>query len=137
MNKIRTVLFLSLGLALVGCTGMSSTVDGKTHVFSQQQKCPALLEMDVNHTLELTLNENPSTGFGWSLEKPTKLFTVEETYLSDKNTASESTIVGKGGSKVFKFTAIKPGEELIAVKHARPWENGVSIEEWKCRIRVS
>jgi inhibitor of cysteine peptidase len=136
MNKIQAVL-LVLSCTLAGCTGMSSTVDGKTHVFSQKQKCPTLLEMDVNQTLELTLDENPSTGFGWSLEKPLKLFKVEETYLSDLKASNESTIVGKGGQKVFKLTAVEPGEELIHIKHARAWENGAPIDEWKCRVRIS
>lgn len=136
MNKIQAVLLI-LSCTLMGCTGMSSTVDGKTHVFSQKQKCPTLLEMDVNHTLELTLEENPSTGFGWSLEKPLKLFKVEETYLSDQKTSNESTIVGKGGHKVFKLTAVEPGEELIHIQHARAWENGAAIDEWTCRVRIS
>ena len=62
---IKKQLILSLmmasGLALGGCNSMSSTVDGKTHVFTEQQSCPTLLEMDRGQTLEVLLNENPST----------------------------------------------------------------------------
>ncbi|OTG88023.1 hypothetical protein B9T31_00405 [Acinetobacter sp. ANC 4558] len=137
MNDRKIALLFTVGMILTGCTGMSSTVDGKTFIFSQYQQCPTLLEMDVDQTLELTLNENPSTGFGWSLEKPLKLFTSEETYVTDQDASSEPTRVGAGGHKIFKFKAIQPGEELIQVKHARAWENNAPIDEWKCRVRIS
>ena len=137
MKKIKLVVLFSLGFLFVGCSGMSSTVDGKTHIFTQKQKCPALLEMSVNHTLELTLNENPTTGYGWSLVQPLQLFKVEETYISNAKKNNDAAVVGKGGSKVFKFTALQPGEELIDIKHARAWENDASIDEWTCRVRIS
>ncbi len=46
---------MASSLALGGCTSMSSTVDGKTHVFTEQQSCPTLLEMDRGQTLEVLL----------------------------------------------------------------------------------
>ncbi|ALH94513.1 protease inhibitor I42 family protein [Acinetobacter equi] len=137
MKKIKLIVLLSLGCLFVGCSGMSSTVDGKTYIFTQQQKCPILLEMDVNQTVELTLKENPSTGYGWSLEDPLKLFKVEETYISDAKKTNDSAMLGQGGNKIFKFRAIQPGEEVIKIRHARAWENETSIDEWVCRIRIS
>lgn len=32
-----------LGLSIVGCSSMSPTVDGKTHVYSLTHKCSTLL----------------------------------------------------------------------------------------------
>lgn len=66
-KKVFIGVSLVSALLLGGCTSMSSTVDGKTHVFTEQQSCPALLEMDRGQTLEVVLNENPSTGYVWSI----------------------------------------------------------------------
>lgn len=138
MKQLFIGLTMVFGLTLAGCTSISSTVDGKTHVFTEQQNCPALLEMDRGQTLELLLNENPSTGFMWSLVAQPKLFKVEEIYQSDQQKIEndQAPMVGVGGKKVYRFTAIQAGEELLHLKHARTWEQA-PIDEWTCRIRIS
>lgn len=123
-----------VALGLSACTGMNSSIDGQTFKFTAQQQCPALLEMDVGQTLELQLNENLSTGYQWSLVEPLKLFDVESIYHTAE--ASSSAQVGQGGQKIFYFQAIKAGQELLHVKHARAWEK-TAIQEWQCRVRIS
>ncbi|WP_257223898.1 protease inhibitor I42 family protein [Acinetobacter sp. YH1901134] len=136
-------LMLASGLALGGCTSMSSTVDGKTHVFTEQQSCPTLLEMDRGQTLEVLLNENPSTGYVWSLAEQPKLFKVEEVFQSAQQqqqqqaaAADATPVLGAGGQKTYRFTALTAGEELLHLKHARAWEK-TAMAEWTCRVRVS
>lgn len=124
-----------LGLGFSGCVSMSSTADGKTLVFSGQQSCPALLEMDSGQTLQVVLNENPSTGYAWSLAENPLLFKVEETYQSDRQ-PSDVPIVGAGGKKTYRFTALQAGEAVLHLKHARAWEKP-PIDEWVCRVRIS
>ena len=126
------VIFVS---SLVGCSSMSSTVDGKTHIFNGKQKCPALLEMDVGQILEYSVEENPSTGYVWILANAPKFFKVEELYQTDK-VDTKRPLVGVGGQKTFRFIAEKAGEERIHVKHIRTWES-TSLDEWSCRIRIS
>lgn len=123
------------GLWLAGCSSMSPTVDGKTHVYSLKQQCLNLLEMNVGQTLMFTVPENPSTGYIWQVVKPLQIFKVDEIYQQDQ-VKSQKPILGAGGEKLFRFTALKPGEELIRVKHARSWEKN-ALEEWSCRVRVS
>ena len=135
---------MASGLALGGCTSMSSTVDGKTHVFTEQQSCPTLLEMDRGQTLEVLLNENPSTGYVWSLAEQPKLFKVEEVFQSAQQqqqqqqaaAADATPVLGAGGQKTYRFTATTAGEELLHLKHARAWEK-TAMAEWTCRVRVS
>lgn len=132
-------LMLASVLALGGCTSMSSTVDGKTHVFTEQQSCPTLLEMDRGQTLEVLLNENPSTGYVWSLAEQPKLFKVEEVFQSTQQQAAAADatpVLGAGGQKTYRFTATTAGEELLHLKHARAWEK-TAMAEWTCRVRVS
>ena len=129
---------MASSLALGGCTSMSSTVDGKTHVFTEQQSCPTLLEMDRGQTLEVLLNENPSTGYVWSLAEQPKLFKVEEVFQSaqQQDAADTTPVLGVGGQKTYRFTATTAGEELLHLKHARAWEK-TAMAEWTCRVRVS
>lgn len=67
----------------------------------------------------VTLPENPSTGYQWQLAKPLTLLKMEETYLAGKANAG---IVGVLGTKTFKFTAEKIGQDDIHLVHIRPWE---------------
>lgn len=129
-------LSLCAALALSGCSSMSSTVDGKTHIFTAQQACPALLEMDRGQTLEVILDENPSTGYIWTLSKAPELFKAEELFKLDAQPKSDTPIVGAGGKKTYRFTALKAGEEVLHIQHVRPWEK-TAVNEWKCRVRVS
>lgn len=126
---------LILGFTLVGCSSVSPTVDGKTHVYSLEQQCPTLLEMNVGQTLELTLPENPTTGYIWQVAKPQNILKVEEIYQQDP-LKSQQPMLGAGGKKLFRFTALQPGEEWIHVKHSRAWEQN-PMDEWRCRVRVS
>ena len=136
MMKVKTLgLALILALGLSGCASMSSTVDGKTHVFTSQQSCPALLEMDRGQTLEVILDENPSTGYVWALTENPKLFKAEEIYQTTPQ-KSDVPMVGVGGKKTYRFTAMQAGDEVLHLRHARAWEK-ISIDEWKCRVRVS
>lgn len=124
-----------LGFSMVGCSSMSPTVDGKTHVYSLKQQCPSLLEMNVGQTLELTVPENPTTGYIWQVAQPQNILKVEEIYRQDQ-VKSQQPMVGVGGQKLFRFTALQPGEEWIHVKHSRSWEQN-PVDEWRCRVRVS
>ncbi|WP_257230572.1 protease inhibitor I42 family protein [Acinetobacter sp. YH01022] len=114
---------------------MSPTLDGKTHSYSLDSQCPALLEMKVGQTLELTVPENPTTGYIWQVAEPQNILKVEEIYRQDQ-VKSKQPMLGVGGQKLFIFTALQPGEEWIHVKHSRAWEQN-SVDEWRCWVRVS
>lgn len=126
-------LFLSLGLA--ACQSSTTNVPEKTHHYSLKQKCPTLLVMEVGESLEFNVPENPTTGYQWQLVQPLKLFKTEETYLQKE---SEEGAVGVGGDKTFRFTALKPGQELIELVYIRSWEtNKQPDQQWQCRIRIN
>lgn len=130
----KLLVLITGAILLAGCGSMSPTVDGQTHVYTLKKKCPSLMEMDVGQVIELTLAENPSTGYGWKVNSEHQLFEIQETYQQGKS--NQKNVVGSGGERVFRFTAKKPGEELIDVKHVRAWE-GKPVDEWTCRVRIS
>ena len=137
-NKV--LILASLGLGLSACQSPTSQVPGQTHHYTFENECPALLVMKVGETLVFNAPENPSTGFQWQLMQPIKLFKIEESYLASE---TEEGVVGAGGEKAFRFTAEKPGQELIELSYVRPWEVQKQITQpsthqtWQCRVRIA
>lgn len=135
MKGFFAVAVLFMGCALTACQSTSPTVDGKTHQYTVKQSCPTLMEMNTGETLVFSVSENPSTGYQWKLVQPLKNFKIEETFL--QNDVEEGT-VGAGGTKVFRFTALKAGQDYIELIHVRPWESSQQPnQQWQCRIRIS
>lgn len=135
MKGLLCLSVLLCGLGLSACQSSSPTVDGKTHEYTLKQKCPTLMDMNVGEVLQFNVPENPSTGYQWQLLQPLKNFKTEETYLQND---SEEGAVGVGGTKTFRFTALKPGQDYIELVHIRSWESSKQPnQQWQCRIRVS
>lgn len=131
---IRTIIIL-FGLGLSACQSSNPMIEGKTHEYLLNQKCPTLLVMKVGETLKFSVTENPSTGYQWQLVQPLKIFKTEESFLT--HDVAEGA-VGIGGTKIFKFKAEKPGQDLIELVHVRSWESSKQPDQqWLCRIRVS
>ena len=135
MKGLACLTMLVCGLGLSACQSSSPTIDGKTHEYSVQQKCPTLMDMKVGDVLVFNAPENPTTGYQWQLVQPLKIFKTEETYT--QNEAGQGA-VGVGGTKTFHFTAEKPGQDFIELVHIRSWESSKQPDQqWRCRIRVS
>lgn len=136
----KMMILAGLGLSLTACQSPTSQVKGETHHYTVGKECPALLVMKVGETLVFNAPENPSTGFQWQLMQPLKLFKIEESYLASE---TEEGVVGAGGEKAFRFTAEKPGQELIELSYVRPWEAQKQLtqpsanEMWQCRVRIA
>ncbi|MCF8999556.1 protease inhibitor I42 family protein [Acinetobacter nectaris] len=137
MKYALCISALCMGLLLVGCYSSSPTVDGKTHVFTLKQKCPALLEMKVGQSLMFHAPENPSTGYQWQLVEPLKLFSVDEEEQKPKQ-EEDKPLVGQTAEKIYQFDAEQQGEEEIRLVYVRPWEKTAApAESWQCRVRIS
>lgn len=136
MNKWNQALALLMtGVSLMACQGPVSKIQTQTHHYTVKQKCPALKDLKVGEVLVFTAAENPSTGYQWQLLQPLKMFNTEESYLAGE---SEEPVLGMGGEKSFRFTALKPGQELIELAYVRSWESQKQSEiHWQCRVRIS
>ncbi|MBF7688430.1 protease inhibitor I42 family protein [Acinetobacter rathckeae] len=136
MNSALRKGVLCISLLLSACHGTSPTVDGKTHVFTLKQKCPALLQMKVGQSLMFHAPENPSTGYQWQITKPLSNFNVEQSEQKPKT--EQPDMVGQPTEKIFQFYATQAGEEEISLSYIRPWETTAPpVERWVCRVRIS
>lgn len=138
MNKWKKALALvTVGASLMACQGPVSKIQAQVHHYTPKQTCPTLKDLKVGEVLVFTAPENPSTGYQWQLLQPLKLFKIEESYLAEESD-DPVPVVGMGGEKSFRFTAVKPGQALIELAYVRPWESNKQSEiQWHCRIRVS
>lgn len=85
-------------------------------------------------TLQITLPENPTTGFTWAiLNQPAKhLQLLESTYQAD-----QPQRMGSGGQRQFTFLAKQPGQFLLTLRYRRPWEPAAQFaQEFTLTINV-
>ncbi len=83
------------------------------------------LEVTVGDTIEVTLEGNPSTGYGWEVD------TVDAAVLEPAGepefvSAADADVVGAGGTFTFTFTAAGDGETHLELVYRRPWETDVA-----------
>ena len=76
----------------------------------------------------IKIKSNPTTGYGWSLQKITdedvvkfKSKRIEEEHEKE----SKPPLLGAPTYEIFTFEALKPGETVVYLKYHRPWEKDV------------
>ena len=76
-------------------------------------------------TVDLTLEENPSTGYAWQHDETlvNGLYEVESSYQQDKS--CKDGVVGCGGLRTFKITAgPEEGDGTFYACYTQPWISG-------------
>jgi inhibitor of cysteine peptidase len=92
------------------------------------------IALQPGETLEIELNENPTTGFRWALES----VGVPACILVEDSYESSTVTPGAGGSHRWQFQAVQIGEGRIALRYRRPWEGqGAGTRTFSLRIRVA
>lgn len=81
--------------------------------------------------LTITLEENPTTGYVWTLKIGTENVVALESdeYMPTQTSAN---MVGSGGNHVWNFKGVSAGETVLTFKYYRPWEK----EETAIETRV-
>jgi predicted secreted protein len=79
---------------------------------------------------KVTLNENPKTGYTWSVAYSDGL-----DKFSEKLTPSKSCSLGATGTRELKFQAVKTGKQAITGKYQRP-QKKVLIKSFSITLNV-
>ena len=77
----------------------------------------------VGDTVRISLPENASTGYRWTIERYDDEFL--ESLPAEAGYTSNS--IGSGGDTAFIFCARKAGTGQLVLKHWRHWEGDASI----------
>jgi inhibitor of cysteine peptidase len=87
----------------------------------------------MGDVMEITLEENPSTGYRWDLKvKPEPACSQVKNWF--KATGGPP---GSGGTHHWQFQAVRPGAAEINLEYRRPWEKDTPPREtFKLRVQV-
>ncbi|HBF33101.1 TPA: hypothetical protein DDW35_00920 [Candidatus Sumerlaeota bacterium] len=78
----------------------------------------------VGTSFDITLKGNPTTGYGWQVEKIDSSAVTqkgESEYASEPNSAGR---VGAGGTMTFHFEVKESAKTVVQLVYMRPWEKG-------------
>jgi len=87
----------------------------------------------TGNSLILRLPANPTTGYSWQVTNlPASLRKAgEPTYQPD------SSMIGSGGTSIYKFETITAGKGNLNLVYRRPWEKGQPVKSCAIKITVS
>jgi len=92
------------------------------------------LELKVQDQVQLSLPENPTTGFRWVLDQiDPHLLLMENSFQSQENPSP-----GAAGTAMFLLKAIHPGTGILSLKLWRSWSGDASIiQRFQIGVRVT
>ncbi len=95
------------------------------------------VELAAGQTLEVTLESNPTTGYGWEVSEVDGAVLAQEGEAQFQEAPTEGEqVVGAGGVQTFRFTA-SPGETTLTLVYRRPWEKDVDpLETFTVHVTV-
>ncbi len=129
---MKTKIFLMLMLAVFSLSMVSGAFAEDNCASIQQEK---KLNTKLNQNFVITLESNPSTGYGWYYDyDPEYVKLVDEYYIPNMH---DPLMVGGGGKSIFIFKAIKAGETELTMKYLRPWENCLPAHEIIYKVKIT
>ena len=150
MSKLTLTLALVTGLLL---TNLAAAPRAWSAPRCGQTRSPMLsltsadhgrkLEINQGSEIQLTLNDNASTGYRWSLASlnPTLVELVSEQALANPSEGAGSQgplpAVGRPGQVVYCFRALRPGRTEISLNYLRSWEGDRStIDRFRLNLQI-
>ena len=87
------------------------------------------IEVRQGDEIILRLPENPTTGYGWHIDRADGLSAEMSEYAMGSDQPDPNRRLGKGGAREFRFRAKEPGARRLDLKHWREWEGERSVTE--------
>jgi inhibitor of cysteine peptidase len=82
------------------------------------------IELKTGDSLVVRLDENPTTGYRWAVERGSEEILNPPGSEFVQNPDAKT---GAGGTRVFTFQASKPGKTSLKIKHWRAWQGDSSV----------
>ena len=110
--------FCVTACVLLSCVLLPSLGLAKTVIVTQSDD-GSRQSLAVGDTLVVRLRSNASAGFRWSVGATDPALVQKKAAQYKKPPAGKP---GQGGSQIFTFTAIKPGQMSLSLAYQRPFE---------------
>jgi inhibitor of cysteine peptidase len=124
---VRAVLTLLAGGAaagLVACGGSAGSPTGGSVGPSRATYTEAqngqTVKASVGAEIAITLDENPTTGYRWTMKASAGLKRLSSTFSGSG--ASPSPALGSGGTRTWIYRVEASGTQTLTGVYARPWE---------------
>jgi|GEM_PF-1107601 len=125
-NKSKLFLILVVSVVLVA-VGTGAVIG-----MSNASRTSGELVVKVGETVEIILEENPSTGYSWI---PIQTCEGKVEVLRDYYQEAEA-IPGAPGKHVWVIKGLEKGSCELLFHYTRPWEENGTIEEKTISIKV-
>ena len=115
------------------CQNLTPTPGGKEEVEIGLEDSGKQVTLGVDQALILTLESNPTTGYGWELSE------IDEAVLKQiyhEYTPDRPTLPGSGGQEVWRFMAENEGETALTLEYRRSWEEVEPIQVFSIEVVV-
>lgn len=95
------------------------------------------VSLQVGDTLAITLSENLSTGFRWTIPPELRPRFGNVLRESEEKAQGEAAPPGKPGSRTLLFEAVAAGTGELELHYRRPWETGAApARTFQLRVQV-
>jgi inhibitor of cysteine peptidase len=102
-------------------------------VFSEKDN-GALVEVTLGSKVTVELDENPTTGYQWTIDSVDEVFLVPE---GDAFLVGEQMGLGAGGVRRLFFRAKGAGSSSLSLTYKRPWQSDAEvIGTFKLAVRI-
>ena len=119
-RTLRVLSLFSLVLVSIWCSGCKRT---SLTINADKSYDGRTLTLHVGDGVNLSLAENPTTGYRWEfLTKPEPNCVI----VSDAYVADASGAIGSGGAHQWAFRAVDKGTATVSLGYRRPWEKDVA-----------
>jgi copper homeostasis protein (lipoprotein) len=86
------------------------------------------VNLKVGGLLEVRLEANHTTGYGWMAAPAMNAVLVRQGKAEYQENAAGGR-VGGGGVEVWRFKAVKTGQQVLTFEYRRPWEKNVAASK--------
>lgn len=96
-----------------------------------------IIQKEVNSGEEFTIElaSNPTTGYQWEANWDDEYITlIKKDYVPDPYLPG---MVGSGGTEIYTFKALKPGQTNIGFDYIRPWDNCLPVQRCIYTMKIS
>jgi len=131
-TKVKNFIVVMLLMAIIAA-GCGPTGEVRLDMADNGRQ----IEAEVGQILAISLESNPTTGFGWELvelEDPILQLMGEAEFQP----AESKEVVGAGGTETFRLKAKKAGQTTLTLVYRRSWEEGVEpLETFRLNVVVN
>lgn len=133
MGCLLVIGLLGLLLAACGDSGSGSVPQTISLTLADSGKSVTVRQ---NDQITVTLDGNPSTGYGWTVAAGTGTILTQVGEATYTQKTADAVTTGAGGSYLFTFKAAQQGSTTLKLIYAQPWNNNLPVQTFEITVVV-